>query len=102
MQKALRKLGLVRPMDFALHVPLRYEDETRIVKLRDARPGEVVQIEGVVTASEVSFRPRRQLLVSVHDGSDTVTARFSISTPTSKKHWPKAIACCCAAKSSTA
>ena len=33
MQKALRKLGLVRPMDFALHVPLRYEDETRIVAL---------------------------------------------------------------------
>ena len=60
MQKALRKLGLVRPMDFALHVPLRYEDETRIVKLRDARPGEVAQIEGVVTASEVTFRPRRQ------------------------------------------
>ena len=85
MQKALRKLGLVRPMDFALHVPLRYEDETRIVKLRDARPGEVAQIEGVVTASEVTFRPRRQLLVSVHDGSDTVTARFFNFYPNQQK-----------------
>ena len=36
MQKALRKFGLVRAMDFALHVPLRYEDETRIIKLSDA------------------------------------------------------------------
>ena len=85
MQKALRKLGLVRPMDFALHVPLRYEDETHIVKLRDARPGEVAQIEGVVTASEVTFRPRRQLLVSVHDGSDTVTARFFNFYPNQQK-----------------
>ena len=31
-QKALRKLGLVRPIDLALHLPLRYEDETRIVR----------------------------------------------------------------------
>ena len=45
MQKALRKLGLVHALDFALHVPLRSEDETRIIKLRDATPGSVVQIE---------------------------------------------------------
>ena len=31
-QKALRKLGLVRPIDLALHLPLRYEDETRLIK----------------------------------------------------------------------
>ena len=61
-QKALRKLGLVRDIDLALHLPLRYEDETRIVSLRDVREGDEVQIEAVVTASEVSFRPRRQLL----------------------------------------
>jgi ATP-dependent DNA helicase RecG len=45
-QKALRKLGLVRDIDLALHLPLRYEDETRIVTpLRDARDGDEVQIE---------------------------------------------------------
>ena len=76
LQKALRKLGLEAPMDFALHVPLRYEDETRIVKLRDAMPGQTVQIEGVVTACEVAYRPRRQLVATVDDGSGVVTARF--------------------------
>ena len=76
LQKALRKLGLETPMDFALHVPLRYEDETRIVKLRDAMPGQTVQIEGVVTACEVAYRPRRQLVATVDDGSGVVTARF--------------------------
>ena len=35
----MRKMGLVRDIDLALHIPLRYEDETRIVKLRDAREG---------------------------------------------------------------
>ena len=36
-QKALRKLGLARDIDLALHMPLRYEDETRITRLCDAR-----------------------------------------------------------------
>nr|WP_315466113.1 hypothetical protein [uncultured Rhodoferax sp.] len=36
-QKALDKLGLRRDIDLALHLPLRYEEETRIVKLCEAR-----------------------------------------------------------------
>ena len=75
-QKALLKLGLGRDIDLALHLPLRYEDETRIVKLRDAREGDTVQIEGTVTACEIAFRPRRQLVVTVDDGDDTCVLRF--------------------------
>ena len=84
-QKALRKLGLVRPIDLALHLPLRYEDETRITRLRDARDGDAVQIEGEVTHQEVGFRPRRQLLVTVNDGSDTVLLRFFSFYPSQQK-----------------
>ena len=75
-QKALRKLGLVRDIDLALHLPFRYEDETRIVKLRDAREGETVQIEATVTRCDIAYKPRRQLQVVVDDGSDTCTLRF--------------------------
>ena len=84
-QKALRKLGLVRDIDLALHLPLRYEDETRIVKLAEAREGQVVQVEGTVVDSEVSFRPRRQLLVTLDDGSDTCTLRFFTFYPSHQK-----------------
>ncbi len=84
-QKALHKLGLVRDIDLALHLPLRYEDETRIVPLRDARDGDVVQIEATVTACEVAFKPRRQLLVTVDDGSDTCTLRFFTFYPSHQK-----------------
>jgi ATP-dependent DNA helicase RecG len=75
-QKALRKLGLQRDIDLALHLPLRYEDETRITALRQCREGQLAQIEGVVTRCEVQLRPRRQLLVTLDDGSDTCTLRF--------------------------
>jgi len=84
-QKALRKLGLARDIDLALHLPMRYEDETRIVKLRDAREGDTAQIEAVVTACEIAYRPRRQLIVTVDDGSDTCVLRFFSFYPSQQK-----------------
>ncbi|MDP1741796.1 ATP-dependent DNA helicase RecG [Polaromonas sp.] len=84
-QKALDKLSLRRDIDLALHLPLRYEDETRITRLADARDGDMVQIEGQVTHSEVTFRPRRQLRVTVDDGSDTCVLRFINFYPSHQK-----------------
>ena len=85
LQKALEKLGLRRDIDLALHLPLRYEDETRITLLADARDGDRVQIEGQVTNCEVTFRPRRQLRVTVDDGTDTCTLRFLNFYPSHQK-----------------
>ncbi|MBE7367319.1 ATP-dependent DNA helicase RecG [Ramlibacter sp. HM2] len=82
---ALRKLGLERDIDLALHLPLRYEDETRIVKLRDAREGDTVQIEATVTDCQIQYRPRRQLVVTVDDGSDTCVLRFFSFYPSQQK-----------------
>ena len=84
-QKALHKLGLVRDIDLALHLPMRYEDETRIVTLRGARDGQLAQIEGTVTHSEITQRPRRQLLVTLDDGTDTCTLRFFTFYPAHQK-----------------
>ncbi|HSV54055.1 MAG TPA: ATP-dependent DNA helicase RecG, partial [Burkholderiaceae bacterium] len=84
-RKALLKLGLARDIDLALHLPLRYEDETRIVRLCDAREGDTVQIEATVTACEVAYRPRRQLLATVDDGSDTCVMRFFNFYPSQQK-----------------
>jgi ATP-dependent DNA helicase RecG len=85
LQKCIAKLGLHRDIDLALHLPLRYEDETRLTKLRDAREGDTVQIEGVVTKCEITYRPRRQLLVTLDDSSDTCTLRFFSFYPSQQK-----------------
>ncbi len=84
-QKALQKLGLGRDIDLALHLPLRYEDETRLTRLRDAREGEVVQFEATVTACDIAYRPRRQLVVTVDDESDTCVLRFFTFYPSQQK-----------------
>ncbi len=84
-QQALVKLGLTRDIDLALHLPLRYEDETRITPIRSAREGETVQIEATVTASEVQLRPRRQLVVTVEDGTGSCELRFFSFYPSHQK-----------------
>ncbi len=83
--RALAKLGLLRDIDLALHLPLRYEDETRVTAIADARDGEPVQIEGVVVDSRVEFRPRRQLVVRVEDASGELLLRFLHFYPSHQK-----------------
>ena len=65
----LARLGLRTDADFILHLPLRYEDETRITALRDAQPGVAAQFDVEVIDSEIAYRPRRQLLARVRDAS---------------------------------
>ncbi|ADV01688.1 ATP-dependent DNA helicase RecG [Alicycliphilus denitrificans] len=84
-RKALEKLGLTRDIDLALHLPLRYEDETRITPIRSAREGETVQVEGTVTASEIQMRPRRQLVVTLEDGTGSCELRFFSFYPSHQK-----------------
>ncbi|MEW5708056.1 MAG: ATP-dependent DNA helicase RecG [Pseudomonadota bacterium] len=69
-------MGIQTPFDLALHLPLRYEDETRLVPIAQARPGAPVQVEGVVVSNEIVYRPRRQLVVRVSDGSGELTVRY--------------------------
>ena len=69
-------LGIVHLSDLVLHLPLRYEDETRITPIHEALSGDTVQIEGTVVKTEVKFRPGRQLVSEVNDGSGLVTLRY--------------------------
>ena len=84
-QRALEKLGLVRAIDLALHLPMRYEDETRIVPIAELRDGSVGQVEGVVTDCQVQIRGRRQLVVRIHDGRDDLVLRFLHFYPSHQK-----------------
>ena len=83
--QAMHKLGLVRDIDLALHLPLRYEDETRITLLRNARDGDTVQIEATVTQCEVQLRPRRMLKVTVDDGTGECVLTFFSFYPSQQK-----------------
>lgn len=72
----LAKLGLSRDIDLILHLPMRYEDETTLTDIGDLLPGQTAQVEGIVSASEVAYRPRRQWLVTLLQDGRELTLRF--------------------------
>jgi len=77
LAETLRKLGIERLQDLWFHLPLRYEDRTRITPIRDLVAGESAQVEGMVDAVETGFRYRPQLRVAITDAShETLVLRF--------------------------
>ena len=76
IQEKLARLGIKDEFDLALHLPLRYDDETHLYPISDVPLNKTVQVEGNITRSEILFRPRRQLVCQVEDGSGTLVMRF--------------------------
>ncbi|MEW6313966.1 MAG: ATP-dependent DNA helicase RecG [Pseudomonadota bacterium] len=72
----LAKLGITTLCDLLLHLPLRYEDETRLCEIAAAPPGASVLVEAVVESSSVQYRPRRTLVCRVRDRSGELHLRF--------------------------
>jgi ATP-dependent DNA helicase RecG len=77
-ESKLAKLGLRSDMDLVLHLPLRYEDETKVLSIHEAgfMAGSAAQVEGVVTECDIQYRPRRQLVVTLADDSSQLVMRF--------------------------
>ncbi|MFH0933953.1 MAG: ATP-dependent DNA helicase RecG, partial [Pseudomonadota bacterium] len=85
-QSKFAKLGIRTPFDLVLHLPLRYEDETRITRIADLVPGESAQVEGEIIHSEVMFRPRRSLVCQLQDDyGDILYLRFLNFYPSQQK-----------------
>jgi ATP-dependent DNA helicase RecG len=72
----LAKLGVTRPFDLVLHLPLRYDDETHIHGIAEAPSGLDVLVQGRVVKCDVKYRPRRQLVAHIEDGSGVLCLRF--------------------------
>lgn len=86
----LAKLNIASIWDLALHLPLRYEDETYITSIADARIGEPVQIQATVVHQQIQFQSRKQLIVQVKDFSGHILyLRFIHFYPTQQQQLAK-------------
>jgi ATP-dependent DNA helicase RecG len=76
MLARLAKLGIARDSDLVLHLPLRYDDETRLYPISGAPAAQAALVEGKVVECAVKYRPKRQLVCHIEDGSAVLTLRF--------------------------
>jgi len=72
----LHRLGIESVQDLLFHLPVRYQDRTRIVPIGSLRPGDQAVIQGEVELADVRFGRRRSLLVRLADGTGSIMLRF--------------------------
>lgn len=72
----LAEAGIYRVEDLLFHLPLRYQDRTRVTPIGAAADGTDVVIEGEVRVADIAFGRRRSLVVRLQDGTGTLSLRF--------------------------
>lgn len=76
MQEKLQRLNLSTVQDLLFHLPLRYEDRTRVCAISDLMPGMHVSVIGEVVDSTISYGRKRMLLCRMRDDTGSLTLRF--------------------------
>ena len=72
----LGRIGIHNVQDLLFHLPMRYEDRTRITPIADIRPESFATIEGYVQLTEVQFGRRPILSVTLSDGTSKIMLKF--------------------------
>ncbi len=85
LRDKLAKLGIARDADLVLHLPLRYEDHTKLVPLAALHAGATAQAEGRVVNTDIQYRPRRQLVCLLEDDGAQLVLRFFTFYPSQQK-----------------
>jgi ATP-dependent DNA helicase RecG len=76
LAEKLARIGIENLTDLLFHLPLRYEDRTKITPIGALQPGISALVEGEVIACDVAFGRRRSLMAKVQDNTGTLTLRF--------------------------
>lgn len=72
----LAALGIETVQDVLFHLPMRYEDRTRIAPIGSLRSGNQATIEGAIETADVVYRRRRMIILRLADGSGSILLRF--------------------------
>lgn len=72
----LSRIGIQNVQDLLFHLPMRYEDRTRVTPIADIRPESFATIEGYVQHTEVQFGRRPILSVTLSDGTSKIMLKF--------------------------
>ncbi|MDF4799496.1 OB-fold nucleic acid binding domain-containing protein, partial [Vibrio parahaemolyticus] len=83
----LAKVGLHSVQDLLFHLPLRYEDRTRIYPIAKLHAGLWAAVQGKVMTVDTIFGKRKMLTVKISDGNGTITLRFFNFTAAMKNNF---------------
>ena len=94
-RERLERLGIFSVQDVLFHLPLKYQDRSRVAPMGAVSPGMQVVVEGIIDHSEVRFGRRRSLLVHISDGTGSLILRFFHFSNAQKANLAKGVALRC-------
>ncbi len=72
----LAALGIESLQDLLFHLPLRYQDRTRLSAIGSLRPGQEAVVCGEIQITQIQYGRRRSLICVIHDGTGSLKLRF--------------------------
>ena len=72
----LAKIGIHNIQDLLFHLPMRYQDRTRITPIGALQLDGDSVVQGRVAASDIVMGRRRSLLCRINDGTGSISLRF--------------------------
>lgn len=93
--RRLKRLGIVFIQDLLFHLPIRYQDRTRLTPIAALHAGATALIQGTIELTEVQIGKRRALLVRLSDGTGVVSLRFFHFHPRQQKLFSQGVCLRC-------
>jgi len=76
LKEKLARLGIFRTMDLLVHLPLRYQDRSRVVSLQSLRAEQEALVSGEIVDVKFGYGRRRSLFVTIEDQTGFLGLRF--------------------------
>ena len=76
VEEKLNRVGILTIQDCLFHLPLRYQDKTRLSLIGSLQAGQEALVEGTIEITQIKFGRRRSLLCLISDGTGTLMLRF--------------------------
>jgi ATP-dependent DNA helicase RecG len=76
LKEKLARLGILRTMDLLVHLPLRYQDRSRVVSLQSLRAEQEALVSGQIVDVKFGYGRRRSLFVTIEDQTGFLGLRF--------------------------
>ena len=100
IEDKLFSMGIKTVYDILFHLPIRYQDRSKVQPIGSIKKDHYVVIEGEIRVSDIIFNKRRNLLCKIQDQTGTITLRFFNFNKTQKNSFRPGIYIRCFGKTS--
>jgi ATP-dependent DNA helicase RecG len=87
LAEKLQKLHIETLQDLIFHLPIRYQDRTKVLPIGQLKFGDEIVVEGKVSSCEVQMGKRRSLICRIRDDSGSLCLRFFHFNASQKKQF---------------